>query len=192
MAGELYPNGIPIHDETELDNLIKTKKIDQVIFAYSDVSNQYVMDMSSRVNASGAQFSLMGSEQTMVKSTKPVVAVCAVRTGSGKSQTTRKVAEVRKEMGKKVAVIRHPMPYGDLVKQTIQRFATHEDFKKHECTIEEREEYEIGKRRVRSNALASAIEWVNIEGLTITDNKQLTEIAKGFEQYILHGLKASA
>jgi len=102
LAGELYPDGIPIYDEADLDKLIKEENIDQVIFAYSDVSNQYIMNMSSRVNASGAQFSLMGSEQTMVKSTKPVVAICAVRTGSGKSQTTRKVAEVLKEMGKKV------------------------------------------------------------------------------------------
>ena len=142
LAGELYPNGIPIHDEADLDKLIKEENIDQVIFSYSDVSNQYVMEMSSRVNALGAQFSLMGSEQTMVKSTKTVVAICAVRTGSGKSQTTRKVAEVLKEMGKKVAVIRHPMPYGDLVAQAVQRFADYDDLDKHQVTIEEREEYE--------------------------------------------------
>ncbi|TFB09315.1 GTPase [Candidatus Marinimicrobia bacterium MT.SAG.3] len=142
LAGELYPDGIPIYDEADLDRLIKEENIDQVIFAYSDVSNQYIMNMSSRVNASGAQFSLMGSEQTMVKSTKPVVAICAVRTGSGKSQTTRKVAEVLKEMGKKVAVIRHPMPYGDLTAQAVQRFANYEDLDKHQVTIEEREEYE--------------------------------------------------
>lgn len=142
LAGELYPDGIPIYDEADLDKLIKEENIDQVIFAYSDVSNQYIMNMSSRVNASGAQFSLMGSEQTMVKSTKPVVAICAVRTGSGKSQTTRKVAEVLKEMGKKVAVIRHPMPYGDLAAQAIQRFANYDDLDKHQVTIEEREEYE--------------------------------------------------
>jgi len=142
LAGELYPDGIPIYDEADLDKLIKEENIDQVIFAYSDVSNQYIMNMSSRVNASGAQFSLMGSEQTMVKSTKPVVAICAVRTGSGKSQTTRKVAEVLKEMGKKVAVIRHPMPYGDLEAQAVQRFANYDDLDKHQVTIEEREEYE--------------------------------------------------
>ena len=142
LAGELYPDGIPIYDEADLDKLIKEENIDQVIFAYSDVSNQYIMNMSSRVNASGAQFSLMGSEQTMVKSTKPVVAICAVRTGSGKSQTTRKVAEVLKEMGKKVAVIRHPMPYGDLTAQAVQRFANYDDLDKHQVTIEEREEYE--------------------------------------------------
>ena len=142
LAGELYPDGIPIHDEADLDKLIKEENIDQVIFAYSDVSNQYVMDISSRVNAVGAHFSLIGSAQTMVKSTKPVVAVCAVRTGSGKSQTTRKVAEVLKEMGKKVAVIRHPMPYGDLAVQAVQRFANYDDLDKHQVTIEEREEYE--------------------------------------------------
>lgn len=142
LAGGLYPDGIPIYDEADLDKLIKEENIDQVIFAYSDVSNQYIMNMSSRVNASGAQFSLMGSEQTMVKSTKPVVAICAVRTGSGKSQTTRKVAEVLKEMGKKVAVIRHPMPYGDLAAQAVQRFANYDDLDKHQVTIEEREEYE--------------------------------------------------
>ena len=142
LAGELYPEGIPIYDETELNKLIKTENIDQVIFAYSDVSNQYVMQLSSKVNAYGAQFSLMGSEQTMVKSTKPVIAVCAVRTGAGKSQTTRKVAEVLKEMGKKVAVIRHPMPYGDLAVQAVQRFADYDDLEKHQVTIEEREEYE--------------------------------------------------
>ncbi|MCH8272664.1 MAG: GTPase [Candidatus Marinimicrobia bacterium] len=142
LAGELYPDGIPIHDEADLDKLIKEENIDQVIFAYSDVSNQYVMDISSRVNAVGAHFSLIGSAQTMVKSTKPVVAVCAVRTGSGKSQTTRKVAEVLKEMGKKVAVIRHPMPYGDLEAQAVQRFANYDDLDKHQVTIEEREEYE--------------------------------------------------
>ena len=142
LAGGLYPNGIPIYDEADLDKLIKEENIDQVIFAYSDVSNQYIMNMSSRVNASGAQFSLMGSEQTMVKSVKPVVAICAVRTGSGKSQTTRKVAEVLKEMGKKVAVIRHPMPYGDLAAQAVQRFANYDDLNEHQVTIEEREEYE--------------------------------------------------
>ena len=142
LAGELYPDGIPIYDETDLNKLIKTENIDQVIFAYSDVSNQYVMQLSSKVNAYGAQFSLMGSEQTMVKSTKPVIAVCAVRTGSGKSQTTRKVAEVLKEMGKKIAVIRHPTPYGDLAVQAVQRFADYDDLEKHQVTIEEREEYE--------------------------------------------------
>lgn len=142
LAGKLYPNGIPIHDEADLDKLIKEEKIDQVIFAYSDVSNQYVMEMSSRVNASGAQFSLIGAEQSMVKSIKPVVAICAVRTGAGKSQTTRKVAEALKEMDKKVVVIRHPMPYGDLASQAVQRFADYDDLDKHQVTIEEREEYE--------------------------------------------------
>ncbi len=142
LSGELYPNGIEIREEADLDELIIEQKIDQVIFSYSDVSNQYVMEMASKVNALGAQFGLLGSEQTMVKSTKPVVAICAVRTGSGKSQTTRKVAEVLKDMGKKVAVIRHPMPYGNLASQAVQRFADYDDLEKHQVTIEEREEYE--------------------------------------------------
>ena len=142
LSGELYPDGIPIYPETEISNLVKDENIDQVIFAYSDVSHQYVMELSSKINALGAQFSTMGADQTMVKSSKPVVAVCAVRTGSGKSQTTRKVAEVLDAMGKRVAVIRHPMPYGDLASQAVQRFAEYDDLEKHRVTIEEREEYE--------------------------------------------------
>ena len=142
LSGELYPDGIPIYPETEISNLVKDENIDQVIFAYSDVSHQYVMELSSKINALGAQFSTMGADQTMVKSSKPVVAVCAVRTGSGKSQTTRKVAEVLSDMGKRVAVIRHPMPYGDLASQAVQRFAEYADLEKHRVTIEEREEYE--------------------------------------------------
>ncbi len=142
LAGELYPNGIPIHEESELIEIIKKENIHQVIFAYSDVSNQYVMEKASEVMAAGAQFGVMGAEQTMLKSTKPIVAVCAVRTGSGKSQTTRKVAEVLKKMGKKIAIVRHPMPYGDLVAQRVQRFAEYDDLEKHDVTIEEREEYE--------------------------------------------------
>ena len=142
LAGELYPGGIPIYEESELIELIKKENIHQVIFAYSDVSNQYVMEKASEVMAAGAQFGVMGAEQTMLKSTKPVVAVCAVRTGSGKSQTTRRVAEILKEMGKKIAIVRHPMPYGDLVAQRVQRFAEYDDLEKHDVTIEEREEYE--------------------------------------------------
>ena len=142
LAGELYPNGIPIHEESELIEIIKKENIHQVIFAYSDVSNQYVMEKASEVMAAGAQFGVMGAEQTMLKSTKPIVAVCAVRTGSGKSQTTRKIAEVLKKMGKKIAIVRHPMPYGDLVAQRVQRFAEYDDLEKHDVTIEEREEYE--------------------------------------------------
>lgn len=142
LSGELYPEGIPIYPETEISKIIKDENIDQVIFAYSDVSHQYVMELSSKINALGAQFSTMGADQTMVKSSKPVVAVCAVRTGSGKSQTTRKVAEVLGAMGKRVAVIRHPMAYGDLASQAVQRFAEYADLEKHQVTIEEREEYE--------------------------------------------------
>lgn len=142
LSGELYPDGIPIYPETDISKIIKDENIDQVIFAYSDVSHQYVMELSAKINALGAQFSTMGADQTMVKSSKPVVAVCAVRTGSGKSQTTRKVAEVLGAMGKRVAVIRHPMAYGDLASQAVQRFAEYADLEKHQVTIEEREEYE--------------------------------------------------
>lgn len=142
LAGELYPDGIPIHEESELLEIIKNENIHQVIFAYSDVSNQYVMEKASEVMAAGAQFGVMGAEQTMLRSSKPVVAVCAVRTGSGKSQTTRRVATVLKNMGKKIAIVRHPMPYGDLVAQRVQRFAEYDDLEKHDVTIEEREEYE--------------------------------------------------
>jgi predicted GTPase len=142
LAGKLYPKGIPIHPESDLEKLIKDKKVDQVIFAYSDVPHEYVMHKASLVMACGADFRLMGVRSTQVKSTKPVVSICAVRTGSGKSQTTRRVSLILRDMGFKVAAIRHPMPYGDLVKQKVQRFATYADLDKHECTIEEREEYE--------------------------------------------------
>ncbi|HDL01091.1 MAG TPA: GTPase [candidate division Zixibacteria bacterium] len=142
LAGKMYPKGIPIYAESELLGLIKKHKIDEVIFSYSDVPYHYVMEKAAYVNNAGARFVLEGGEPTMVKSTKPVVAVCAVRTGCGKSQTTRKVAEVLQAMGKKVVAIRHPMPYGDLAKQACQRFAKLSDLDKHKCTIEEREEYE--------------------------------------------------
>lgn len=142
LAGELYPEGIPIYPESELERLISEEKIDQVVFAYSDVPHEYVMHKASIVNAAGADFRLMGTKNTMIKSSKPVVAVCAVRTGSGKSQTTRRVSLILRDMGYKVAAIRHPMPYGDLVKQKVQRFANYSDLDKHETTIEEREEYE--------------------------------------------------
>ncbi len=142
LAGALYPEGIPIYPETELEQLIREKQIDQVVFSYSDVPHTYVMHKASLVNAAGADFRLMGTSNTQIKSTKPVIAVCAVRTGSGKSQTTRRVSLILRDMGYKVAAIRHPMPYGDLVKQKVQRFADYSDLDKHECTIEEREEYE--------------------------------------------------
>jgi len=142
LAGKLYPNGIPIESESELEKLIVEKKIDLVVFAYSDVTNQYVMERSSLVNAAGPDFMLMGTKSTMVEPKKPLISITAVRTGSGKSQTTRRVAEILKSRGKKLAVIRHPMPYGNLVQQEWQRYETYADLDKYECTIEEREEYE--------------------------------------------------
>lgn len=142
LSGELYPDGIPILDEVDLSRLISEFKVDDVVFAYSDVSHEYVMHKASEVLKCGSNFKLLGGEKTMIKSNKPVIAIGAVRTGSGKSQTTRRVAEVLTDAGTSVAVIRHPMPYGDLTKQKVQRFATIEDLKKHDCTIEEMEEYE--------------------------------------------------
>ncbi|MFH1637809.1 MAG: cyclic 2,3-diphosphoglycerate synthase [Candidatus Woesearchaeota archaeon] len=142
LAGPLYPQGIPIYPEDELEKIIKENNIDEVMFAYSDVSNDYVMERAAKVNAAGASFRLAGAKETMLKSSKPLIAVCATRTGCGKSQTTRKVIEALKGMGKKVVTIRHPMPYGDLARQKVQRFETLEDLVKHECTIEEIEEYE--------------------------------------------------
>jgi predicted GTPase len=142
LAGKLYPAGIPIFPESDLVKLIKENKIDQVVFAYSDVPHAVVMHKASIVLAAGADFRMMGLNSTQVKSTKPVVSICAVRTGSGKSQTTRRVSLILRDMGYKVAAIRHPMPYGDLVKQAVQRYADYSDLVKHECTIEEREEYE--------------------------------------------------
>ena len=142
LSGELYPDGIPILDEVDLSRLISEFKVDDVVFAYSDVSHEYVMHKASEVLKCGSNFKLLGGEKTMIKSNKPVIAIGAVRTGSGKSQTTRRVAEVLTNAGISVAVIRHPMPYGDLTKQKVQRFATIEDLKKHDCTIEEMEEYE--------------------------------------------------
>ncbi len=142
LAGSNYPKGIPIYSEEELPELITKHGIDEVIFAYSDVSHEYVMHKASIVLAKGADFRLMGPLSTMLKAKIPVVAVCAVRTGSGKSQTSRKVSKLLKERGFDVVIVRHPMPYGDLRNQMCQRFATYEDLDKHECTIEEREEYE--------------------------------------------------
>ena len=142
LAGKLYPKGIKIYEEKELVNLIKEFKVDEVVFSYSDVPFNYVMTKASIVNAAGVSFRLLGGDETMIKSTKPLVAVLAVRTGSGKSQTSRKIVRLLRAAGKKVVAIRHPMPYGDLVKQKVQRFATLEDLKTHKCTIEEIEEYE--------------------------------------------------
>lgn len=142
LAGDLYPDGISIYPEEDLEKLIKGEDVKQVIFAYSDILHEDIMHKASTVLATGADFRLMGPENTSIKSNKPVISICAVRTGVGKSQTTRKVSEILKDMGKKVVAIRHPMPYGDLKEQISQRFASYEDLDKHKCTIEEREEYE--------------------------------------------------
>ncbi len=142
LAGKLYPKGIKIYEEEKLVKLIKEYKIEEVFFSYSDVPFNYVMTKASIVNSAGASFTLLSPEQTMLKSKKPVIAVLAVRTGCGKSQTSRKLVKILRDAGKKVVAIRHPMPYGDLLKQKIQRFAEIKDLKKHNCTIEEIEEYE--------------------------------------------------
>ncbi len=144
LSGPLYPEGIPIYPESQLEELIREHQVDEVIFSYSDVTHEYVMHLASRVLAAGAGFRLMNPRQTMLKSSKPVVSVCAVRTGCGKSQTSRRVLEIlQNELGyKRVVAVRHPMPYGDLAKQAVQRFATYTDMDEADCTIEEREEYE--------------------------------------------------
>ena len=142
LAGKLYADGIPIYDESELESLIAKHDVDEVVFSYSDIPHEVVMHKCSIVNAAGADFKMMGTKRTAVKSTKPLIGICAIRTGCGKSQVTRRVAQILKDAGKKVAAIRHPMPYGDLVAQKVQRFASIADLKKHKCTIEEMEEYE--------------------------------------------------
>ncbi|HDR04801.1 MAG TPA: GTPase [Candidatus Marinimicrobia bacterium] len=142
LAGELYPAGIPIYDEAELPRLITELGADQVVFSYSDIPHEVVMHKAALVNSLGADFLMLGGKKTAVKSSKPVIAINAIRTGCGKSQTTRRVVEILKEMGKKVVSIRHPMPYGDLVAQKVQRYAEIADLEKHQCTIEEMEEYE--------------------------------------------------
>ncbi|HEY7660320.1 MAG TPA: cyclic 2,3-diphosphoglycerate synthase [Actinomycetota bacterium] len=142
LAGSRYPAGIAIHDESELATLIADLRVDEVVFSYSDVSHEYVMHRASEVLAAGANFALLGPDATMLKASVPVVAVCAVRTGSGKSQTTRAIAQALKEAGKRVVAVRHPMPYGDLAAQRVQRYASLEDLDRHDTTIEEREEYE--------------------------------------------------
>src|SRR5215216_1402282 len=142
LAGKLYPEGIPILPESALEQLVREHEIDEVVFAYSDVTHEHVMHVGSRALAAGASYRLISPRETMIASTKPVVAICAVRTGSGKSQTTRHVAALLREAGKRVAVLRHPMPYGNLTTQAVQRFARYEDLDAADCTIEEREEYE--------------------------------------------------
>lgn len=157
LAGKLYPAGIPIHAEEELVKLIKELKVQDCVFSYSDVPYNRVMNLSSVVNAAGANFMLLGPGETMVKSTKPVIAVVATRTGCGKSQTSRKVVEHLMAQGLKVVAVRHPMPYGDLVAQKVQRFATVEDLKKHKCTVEEMEEYE--PHVVRGNVIYAGVDY---------------------------------
>ncbi len=157
LAGKLYPKGIPIHLESDLPKLIKDLKVHECVFAYSDVPYTHVMGIGAIVNAAGASFRLLGPADTQVKSTKPVIAVCAVRTGSGKSQTSRKIVQMLMAKGLKVVAIRHPMPYGDLVAQKVQRFATVADLKKHKCTIEEMEEYE--PHVVRGNVIYAGVDY---------------------------------
>ena len=157
LAGKLYPKGIPIFSESELPALIKKFKVDVCNFAYSDVPYQRVMNMSSIVNAAGANFILLGPKETMIKSKKPLIAVGATRTGCGKSQTSRKIIEILMKKGLKVVAIRHPMPYGNLVEQKVQRFATLQDLVKHKCTIEEMEEYE--PHVVRGNVIYAGVDY---------------------------------
>ncbi|MBZ0202767.1 MAG: cyclic 2,3-diphosphoglycerate synthase [Ignavibacteria bacterium] len=157
LAGELYPEGIPIYPESELESLIKKFKIKQVVFSYSDVPFNYVMSKGAAVNAAGASFVQLGSNETMIKSSKPVISVVASRTGAGKSQTSRKVVEILQKLRKKTVSIRHPMPYGNLEKQKVQRFAKISDLKKHDCTIEEMEEYE--PHVARGNVIYAGVDY---------------------------------
>ncbi len=157
LVGELYPEGIPIYAEDDLEKLIVDLKVDDCVFSYSDVPYQYVMNMSARVNAAGGNFVLLGPGDTMVKSTKPLIAVGAVRTGCGKSQTSRRVIELLMEKGLKVVAVRHPMPYGDLVAQKVQRFAKVTDLDDHKCTVEEMEEYE--PHVVRGNVIYAGVDY---------------------------------
>ena len=157
LAGEGYPNGIPIMAEEELSQIIKDENIDEVVFSYSDIPYIHMMNKAAAAMACGVDFKLIGPDASMIKSTKPVIAITAVRTGCGKSQTTRRVAEILTAAGKKVAAIRHPMPYGDLVKQRVQRFATIEVLAKHECTIEEMEEYE--PHIMRGNVVFAGVDY---------------------------------
>lgn len=160
LTGKYYPNGIPIHSEADLPYLIKTLNVDQCVFSYSDVSYQHVMSLASIVQAAGADFRILGPNNTMLKSLKPVIAVCATRTGCGKSQTSRKVIDYLTSQGKKVVVITHPMPYGNLKEQIVQRFSSLEDLKVHHCTIEEMEEYEPHINR--GNVVYSGVDYRDV------------------------------
>lgn len=175
LAGKLYPEGIPIFPETEMTDLIKKNRAQVAVFAYSDVSYDYVMDKGANVLAAGADFWLMGPRSTQIKSKRPVIAICAVRTGAGKSQTTRRICEVLKELGKTFCVVRHPMPYGDLFKQEVQRYEKVEDLDKYQCTIEEREEYEA--HIVRGTTVFAGVDY----------GKILSEAEKDFEIVLWDG-----
>ncbi len=175
LAGKLYPEGIPIFPETDMVDLIKKNRIHIAVFSYSDVSYDYVMDKGSSVLATGADFWLLGPRSTQIKSKKPVIAICAVRTGAGKSQTTRRICEVLKEIGKTYCVIRHPMPYGDLFKQEVQRYEKLEDLDKYQCTIEEREEYEA--HIIRGSTVFAGVDY----------GKILNEAEKDFEVVLWDG-----
>ncbi|MEZ5071408.1 MAG: cyclic 2,3-diphosphoglycerate synthase [Bacteroidales bacterium] len=157
LAGPLYPDGIPIFPEADLTRLIREKNVDTCVFSYSDVPYEKVMHLSALVNAAGANFQLLGMKDTMIRSSKPVISVCAVRTGCGKSQTSRRVIEILMKHGLKVVAVRHPMPYGDLVAQKVQRFATLGDLSRHKCTIEEMEEYE--PHVVRGNVIYAGVDY---------------------------------
>lgn len=170
LAGKRYPRGIPIMPEKQISNLIKKHKIDIVVFAYSDVSHQYVMNKASEVMAAGADFWLLGPKSSMLKSRRKLVSICAARTGSGKSQTTRRVCEILHKHGLRTSVIRHPMPYGDLKKQIVQKFSTLEDLERHKCTIEEREEYE--PHILRGNTVFAGVDY----GLILKQAEKISDI----------------
>ncbi len=157
LAGKLYPDGIPIHPEEQLPRLIRELEVDTCVFSYSDLPYQKVMNIGAIVNATGANFTLLGTHDTMITSTKPVISVCAVRTGCGKSQTSRRVIELLMKKGLRVVAVRHPMPYGDLVAQKVQRFAAIEDLSLHQCTVEEMEEYE--PHVVRGNVIYAGVDY---------------------------------
>ncbi|MEO0072085.1 MAG: cyclic 2,3-diphosphoglycerate synthase [candidate division WOR-3 bacterium] len=175
LAGKLYPDGIPIYPEAQLPDLIRKYRVDIVVFSYSDVSHGYVMDKASEAMAYGADYWLLGPRSTQLKAKKPVIAVCAVRTGAGKSQTTRRVTEILKELSKKACVVRHPMPYGDLLEQEVQRFEKLEDLDRYKCTIEEREEYE--KHIIRGNTVFAGVDY----------GKILLEAEKDFDVIVWDG-----
>ncbi len=170
LSGDLYPEGIPIHPEQDLLRLISDFDVDEVVFSYSDVPHEFVMHRASEVLAAGAGFRMLGPQKTMIKSQKPVVAITAVRTGVGKSQTTRRISQILEDAGLTIAVIRHPMPYGDLSRQVVQKFATYEDLDRHECTIEEREEYE--PHIDRGNVVFAGVDY----GLILKEAEQLADV----------------